>query len=210
MANFATHAVGGAVLGGCLGVAAWVLGDINFGWSLGLAGVTWAASLAPDLDARSSIPARWLWDGVSVGFAAWWVFCVPLAQVSVLRVFCAALCGLLIRGPISHWMMRFARHRGIFHSVQVGVILGCLVGILGDRVMGASERVQLCIGMGTLLGFLLHLVLDEAFSVDLNNVRIRRSFGTALKVWDRRVPGLSLGVSVGALFGVVLFLGRFL
>jgi len=35
-----------------------------------------------------------------------------------------------------------------------------------------------------LLGGLIHLLLDELYSVDLNNVTIKRSFGTALKIAD--------------------------
>jgi hypothetical protein len=39
-----------------------------------------------------------------------------------------------------------------------------------------------------LFGFLIHLLLDEFYSVDFSNRRIKRSFGTALKLWDMRQP----------------------
>ena len=35
------------------------------------------------------------------------------------------------------------------------------------------------------MGYLMHLVLDEAYSVDFNNKRIKRSFGTALSLYKK-------------------------
>jgi hypothetical protein len=41
------------------------------------------------------------------------------------------------------------------------------------------------------LGYMTHLVLDEIYSVDVMGRRIKSSFGTALKIFDRRKPGES-------------------
>ena len=38
------------------------------------------------------------------------------------------------------------------------------------------------------LGFVLHLTLDELYSVDFTDRKIKRSFGTALKLLDTRKP----------------------
>ena len=40
------------------------------------------------------------------------------------------------------------------------------------------------------IGAFSHLVLDEIYSVDFsgNQIRVKRSFGTALKLWDRKSP----------------------
>ena len=43
-------------------------------------------------------------------------------------------------------------------------------------------------GAAVLLGFIIHLGLDELFSVDLEGARLKRSFGTALKLGDSRRP----------------------
>ncbi|MCB1638818.1 MAG: hydrolase, partial [Thiothrix sp.] len=44
------------------------------------------------------------------------------------------------------------------------------------------------LGFFIFLNFILHLVLDEIYSVDFSNRRIKRSFGTALKLVDQRKP----------------------
>lgn len=172
--------------------------------------VTFAASLAPDLDARASIPARWLWDGLAVFAAGWWIFSVPLVQSSAPRLFIAALSGLLIRGPISRLVMKKTRHRGLFHTVQAALLVGCACGDAAYRWGDATAIERLWIAGAGLAGFLLHLVLDEAFSVDLSNRRLRRSFGSALKVWDKKSPGLSLGLTLLCGAWLALFAVSFL
>jgi hypothetical protein len=52
-------------------------------------------------------------------------------------------------------------------------------------------------------GFILHLLLDELYSVDFMNRRIKRSFGTALKVVDSKQPygsGLIVALSLAIWF----------
>jgi len=39
-------------------------------------------------------------------------------------------------------------------------------------------------GVFIALGFIIHLVLDELYSVDLSNARVKNSFGTALKLFS--------------------------
>lgn len=210
MANFATHAVAGAVLGGSAALGGWLTGALSLPWSAALWGVTWAASLAPDLDARSSIPARWLWDGLALGMAGWILMAVPLREISALRLFLAAAMGLAVRGPISRGVMQWTRHRGLWHSLQAALLVGAVVGDVLYRFTRCSQKEQLWISGAAVAGFLLHLILDEAFSVDLNNARVRRSFGSALKIWDARSPGLSFVLTGMCFFCLAVFGIRFL
>jgi 4-amino-4-deoxy-L-arabinose transferase-like glycosyltransferase len=47
------------------------------------------------------------------------------------------------------------------------------------------------------LGFVLHLVLDELYSVDFMGYRLKRSFGTALKLFDFKERLSSAVIIVG-------------
>ena len=55
--------------------------------------------------------------------------------------------------------------------------------LMGQR----TEQIdlQLSLGITGTMGYLMHLVLDEAYSVDFNNKRIKRSFGTALSLFKK-------------------------
>jgi hypothetical protein len=53
------------------------------------------------------------------------------------------------------------------------------------------------------VGYLTHLTLDELYSVDVMDTRIKASFGTALKLIDLKHPGQT-GVMVAAAIGAFL------
>jgi hypothetical protein len=46
------------------------------------------------------------------------------------------------------------------------------------------------------VGFLTHLILDEVYAVDVMDIRIKASFGTALKLFDYRNLGHSAAMGV--------------
>ena len=54
------------------------------------------------------------------------------------------------------------------------------------------------------LGYLVHLTLDEMYSVDVMDIRIKSSFGTALKLMDFRHP------TAGAVMAVATVLALWL
>ncbi len=70
----------------------------------------------------------------------------------------------------------------MWHSIPAAIIAGmvaflvCLSGDLGIRMFKSWAVV---------MGFLSHLILDEIYSVDLGGktIRIKKSFGTAMKFW---------------------------
>ena len=59
------------------------------------------------------------------------------------------------------------------------------------------------IGFFLFFGYTIHLVLDEVYSADLLNSRVKRSFGTALKLVDYGNIGTS-SVMVAAMLAAYL------
>lgn len=55
-----------------------------------------------------------------------------------------------------------------------------------------------------LVGYLTHLILDEVSSVDMIGRRVKASFGTALKLWDRRYPMGTAGMAAALALAVWL------
>ena len=85
-------------------------------------------------------------------------------------------------------------HRGIWHSFLAAVFSAAATAVVFYYVLGRHEGVA-WLGAGFLfVGFLVHLALDEIYSVDVMDTRIKASFGTALKLFDRRHPYASLGM----------------
>jgi len=75
-------------------------------------------------------------------------------------------------------------HRGMWHSIPAAFT----AALLGYLACGCEDpKIPLFKGGAVLLGFLSHLVLDELNSIGVQRgkLRIKRSFGTALKFWGR-------------------------
>jgi hypothetical protein len=54
------------------------------------------------------------------------------------------------------------------------------------------------------VGYLTHLTLDEIYSVDVMDTRLKASFGTALKFFDRRHAGSSLAMAAATAAAIII------
>ena len=54
--------------------------------------------------------------------------------------------------------------------------------------LGAPLSFALLVAIFVFVGALTHLILDECYSVDLANNRLKASFGSAIKIIDIRFP----------------------
>lgn len=98
---------------------------------------------------------------------------------------------------------QFTVHRGIFHSLLAACFFGVLMAVFARHILAFSATLSWLCGFFLLLGFVLHLLLDEIYSVDFMNQRVKRSFGTALKLTDYRNWKSTLGMT--ALMAVLLY-----
>lgn len=89
-------------------------------------------------------------------------------------------------------------HRGSCHSLLFLALCGLLTTQVIANIDGfdsAQANIIAWLSGGFLfLGGLIHLILDEMCSVDLRNIRIKRSFGTALKLADFNSKLLTLAM----------------
>lgn len=195
MADFKTHLIGGAVAGAAaaggamaLGLIAWPLAPL-----LGLVGLI--GGLAPDVDSDHGRPIGILFRLAALTVPLVVVYRVPALSepvwVAPLAVVCLALA---VRYPVCWVFQRFTVHRGIFHSLPAAVCFAGLICLFAAR-HEARPRLQLAMGLAAVAGYLTHLLLDELWSVDFNGKRlkVKRSFGTAMRVW-----GLNWWSSVAA------------
>ena len=89
---------------------------------------------------------------------------------------------VLVRHVIFKLFARFSVHRGVFHSLLAAAFFGFLTTSLMHHVFRLSPLVAWMSGLFVSAGYMIHLVLDEIYSVDLTGARVKRSFGTALKL----------------------------
>jgi hypothetical protein len=191
MANFPTHIAVGTVVSGTLAtvtVAADMVAPENI-IAVTLAGVL--GSVLPDIDLKDSRPGRAMFAGLAVFFSFAVLFSLErkYSIVEMLILWLGTL--VLVRYAAHSLFHRLCVHRGIWHSVAAGLFCACVTAVIYSRLLDRDEAVAWLAAGFMLVGYLTHLILDEIYSVDVMDTRIKASFGTALKLIDPRSPTAS-------------------
>ena len=165
------------------------------------AGLCSFAGMLPDIDSDSSTSFReCIYLAASIG---------GIITVSRLRhngiemdfaMFGGAMMLLFIRFGVGSWIKKITVHRGMIHSIPMAILVGQLAffavtGTIEERILKAAALA---------IGFLSHLILDEIYSIDSTGakLRLKKSFGTALKWTNPKRPG-----PVAIIYALVFCLG---
>lgn len=198
MANFNTHLLGGAVASGMLTSSVLLTGLFNpaQGMALWIAGII--ASLAPDLDADTTAILRGLFN--VLGMMASFLVLFTFPELPLLFLWGSMLAAFLsVRFGMLKVFASLTEHRGSFHSLLAATSFGLLSVFLSWRF--TQQGIDFAWALGTLVfsGYLVHLILDECYSVNLADMELKRSFGTALKPISIRnwwASGIFLAIAV--------------
>jgi membrane-bound metal-dependent hydrolase YbcI (DUF457 family) len=198
VADFKTHISTSTVAGAAYGY--W--GTFHQGMSVesGLlaAGLCSVAGMLPDLDSNSGVPLR----ETSMFASA----VVPMLMIHRFRdldlspeamALAAMLIYIAIRFFVVEIFRRYTVHRGMWHSIPAAASVGILAYLL---MPSPIESARIYKSVAVVVGFMVHLILDEIWSIDFRHgrFRLKKSFGTALKFWG---TDMSANVSVyGKLF----------
>ncbi|HSH57800.1 MAG TPA: metal-dependent hydrolase [Halomonas sp.] len=192
MANFRTHLGVAAVGGVVVAHGGWQAGLWDAWQALPILALVALGGILPDIDADNSRSIRLVFNLLAVLAA---VLGGGLMQeylgISTLLVACSGVY-LGVRYLGAALFARFTVHRGLWHSLLAAAFSGLTTAALSYRFLAQPASLAWGHGVALALGFVLHLLLDELYSVDLIGGRIKRSFGTALKPLDWRSPGNSL------------------
>jgi membrane-bound metal-dependent hydrolase YbcI (DUF457 family) len=204
MANFPTHIAIGTVVSGALAtvtVAADMVAPENI-VAVTLAGVL--GSVLPDIDLKDSRPSRAMFGGLAVFFAFAVLFSLErrYSIVEMLVLWLGTMLGIQYAAQAA--FHRLSVHRGIWHSLIGAAFCACVTAIVYRTLLGRHEGVAWLAAGFMFIGYLTHLVLDEIYSVDVMDTRIKSSFGTALKLVDPRYPGASAGMAVALVLAFLL------
>lgn len=203
MADFKTHLIGAALMSGIAATGLAMTATISHQQAISYFVAGTAGGLMPDVDSESSVPIRIAYRVLSSMVALLTVLNFA-DRFSLLEL---TLLGLVSYGFVRYvcfsLFSRFTVHRGIVHSLPSAAGFGLITVIVAERFFAAGPLHAWLLGAFMTFGFLIHLALDEVYSIDLLGRRIKRSFGTALKVADFDNP-IGSALLYGAV--VVLFL----
>jgi membrane-bound metal-dependent hydrolase YbcI (DUF457 family) len=188
MANFNTHLMGAAAVSGLAATGLVMTGVVSHQavasyFVLGVIG-----GLLPDIDSPSSIPIRVTFNGLalSAGFMAVFAFGQRYSLAELVLLWSS--CFLAVRYGIFSLFVQFTAHRGLIHSIPAGAAFGLLTTLLAYRLFGVSTLHAWNCGLFLFTGFLIHLLLDEIYGVNLFGMELRSSFGSAFSLGSMENP----------------------
>ena len=188
MASFNVHLSVGLMASGLAATAALVSGVASEAMVLPLFLLGVFGSLLPDVDADNSLPVRIAFSLLSIA-AAFLVMLYGAALFSSLLelvvLWVATYCGF--RFVLFALFTRLTVHRGVFHTVPAIFLSGFVTAALAHRLFAVAAGNAWLAGGFVAFGYLVHLSLDELYSVNLFGAYTKRSFGTALKLGSRPV-----------------------
>jgi len=206
MADFKTHLTFSTTLGVAYGGAAYGLYHLPEQTCILAAGLCSVSGMLPDIDSNSGRPLR---ESLAFGAAI-----VPMMLADRLRsmgvspettIMAGALVYVFVRFGLGYFLKHYTVHRGMFHSIPAVAIFGLLAFLLasGEDVWLRGYKAG-----GVVLGYFSHLLLDEIYSVEWKRgwVRIKKSFGTALKMYSSKSMWANLSTYLKlALLSYVVF-----
>lgn len=205
MASFRTHFSSGIVLG-VLGIFLMlgfgIVGGAGFFAALFIAATVGA--LAPDMDSDSGVLFHVVFGSLSAILGSV-VLLVAIREYGsdirfIIGLPLAAI--VFVWGVFGSLFKRFTRHRGMAHSIPAAILAGLISFSLAG--MGRfDEWTAFLIGLASLMGYLLHLVLDEIYAaVNFHGTPFvpNKAFGSALKFTSH-----DRGITI-ALYGCIVFL----
>ncbi len=182
MANFKTHLLVAATISGIASVgviATDIVETIEVAryFPLGVAG-----GLLPDIDSDHSTPTKIFFALLALSGAFWAVLWgIPSYSLAELVLIWVGVF-LLLRYVVFEAFSRLTVHRGVFHSILASLFFGLLTTNISYHLFHCDSLTSWMSGCFVVMGYLVHLSLDELYSVDLMNNRLKKSFGTALKL----------------------------
>ncbi len=141
--------------------------------------------ILPDIDSDNSIPIQIAFKILALILPL--ILVLNFADDMPLLHIAGAwfLASLLFYLVFTYIFLPLTKHRGIFHTIAMGIVLGELTTLFMIHSLNISDKISLFSGIYISFGFLIHLVLDEIYSVNLLGVSFKRSFGSALKIYDK-------------------------
>ena len=189
MADFKTHLIGAAAVSGLAATLLVMTGQFPHQAVMGYFVLGVSGGLLPDIDSPHSIPVRIAFMGLAVvaGFLVVFTFGRRYSLVELILLWMG--CFALIRYGVFALLDRFTVHRGLIHSIPMGVGCGLITTVMAYQAFNASVIQAWMCGTFVTIGFLVHLLLDEFYSVNLFGKKLlKKSFGTAFSLGSLKQP----------------------
>jgi hypothetical protein len=156
--------------------------------------------ILPDIDSDHSIPIQIIFSFFAIVLAFLTVF--SKAGVYSIAELCLLWIGVYvaIRYVACKLFARFTVHRGVFHSLLAALFFWFLATAVAYHGFAVPAFNAWLVGCFVGMGYIMHLTLDELYSVDLMGASLKKSFGTALKIASLTSIKATIFLSIATFF----------
>ena len=184
MANFSTHVNIAALSGAALSS----LFAINFNLDNKTAFFCFSATIIggilPDIDHDKSTPLKIMHFFFS-NIISFFIIFKNIDHLKILEMIIIWLVSNITIGLIFYIFKKTTKHRGMIHSIPSAFLFWFITSFILYKFLDFRISDSYIIGMFLFFGYLIHLILDEIYSVDITGKKIKKSFGSALKICSR-------------------------
>lgn len=209
MANFNTHLNVAALLTGVSSASLVAAGHIELNTAIWLWFLGTIGGLLPDIDSDNSTSLDTIFNIFAFAIILIimrYITSEDFGDLSFIKVIAVPV---IVYGFMKYGLRaifeRLTVHRGSCHSllflVLCGLVTTQVIASVDSINSDNADMIAWLSGGFVFLGGLIHLALDEIYSVDLRNIKIKRSFGTALKIadFDSKLLTLTMIIAIAVL-----------
>ena len=185
MASFAQHVNTAVVISGIAIAPLYGSSLIDINQALTLLFFGLIGGVLPDIDLENSKPIQITSSILSI-FIPLLAILILLESLSIskmLLIWCVS--ALLLHFVIFKILLNMTAHRGIIHSVPMGVLLGYSLSLVFQHILLYEQLFSLLCGLFLFCGFIIHLILDEIISLNAFGMSFKKSLGTAFKFYEK-------------------------
>jgi len=185
MASFAQHVNTAVVISGITIAPLYSSSLIDINQALALLFFGMIGGILPDIDLENSKPIQITSSILSI-FIPLLAILTLLESLSISKMlFIWFLSAMLLHFLIFKILLHLTIHRGVIHSIPMGLLFAQIINILFYAVLEFEELFSLLCGIFLFLGFVIHLILDEIVSLNAFGMSFKKSLGSALKFYDK-------------------------
>lgn len=186
MADFKTHITTSTAVGVIYGVAGHLHWNIPTSTCIVAASLCGLSGMLPDMDSDSGHSQREIMTYAAAVAPMLTVSRFAQMGLNHEQIVIASGCiYIMVRFGLGEILRRYVRHRGMFHSIPAALIAGLTTSIVCSCDVMALRLFKVA---AVMLGFVIHLLLDELWAIEWyrGRLRLKNSFGTALKMFSNR------------------------
>ena len=166
--------------------------------------------ILPDIDSDNSTPTK-IMQYIFANLISFFVLFKYIGVYPIGNLLLIWIGSFLSVMGLFYLFKKFTSHRGMFHSIPAGLVFWFSFSLLFYYVFHYNYLISWYFGMFVFFGYLTHLVLDEIYSVDISGARIKKSFGTAFKFFNKDYKTVAIFyLLAGVLFFIMPYKHQFI